>query len=61
MPGPSEAEIRAELAAEEEDSAALTGAIGLHAVSPSGMLANILELEEQQYVYYSVHGPENHG
>ena len=49
--GPTEAEIRVQLATEEEQAATSSQAISLHAISPSGMIATLLDIEEQQYVY----------
>ena len=47
----SEADIRLELAREEENSAANNPeSISLHEVTPTAMLATLLDLEEQQYV-----------
>ncbi|KAI0772180.1 hypothetical protein BC629DRAFT_1595397 [Irpex lacteus] len=46
--GPSEIEVRAQLAVEEEKAVANDGSLSLHAVTQSGMLAGLLEIEEQQ-------------
>ena len=43
----SEAEIRLELAKEEEQEAN-NGHVSLHEVTPATMISNLLELEEQQ-------------
>lgn len=43
----TEAEIRLELAREEEQEAS-NGHIALHEVTPVTMIANLLDLEEQQ-------------
>ena len=48
--GPTELEIRAQLAAEEEQAAANDSTISLHSMSPSGLLASLLDIEEHQYV-----------
>lgn len=45
--GMSEAEIRVQLAKEEEEEAN-TGKFTLHEVTPSNLIANLLDLEEQQ-------------
>lgn len=47
--GLSEADIRVQLAKEEEADAD-AGNVALHEVTPSTMVATLLDLEEQQYV-----------
>lgn len=49
--GPTESEIRAQLAVEEEQAAASDGTISLHSMSASGLLSSLLDIEEHQYVH----------
>lgn len=46
----SEAQIRAELAAEEEQEVH-AGNVSLHEVTPVTMMTTLLDLEDQQYVH----------
>ena len=48
--GPTEAEIHAQLLAEEERAASAEGSIGLHSMGVLGMISVLLEIEDQQYV-----------
>jgi hypothetical protein len=47
--GLNEAEVHRELA-EEEDAAAAEDSLPLHGVTPSAMLVELLDIEDQQYV-----------
>lgn len=46
--GPTEVEIRAQLAVEEEEESLIDGQVAPHAVTPSQMLGTLMELEVRQ-------------
>ena len=47
---PTENEVRAQLAVEEDRQSTVDGTIQLHAVTASALLSMLLDLEDQQYV-----------
>ena len=58
--GPSEADVRRELAEEESQRATAAGYVAQHDVTTSGFIGLGLEVEESQYVVdypYIVHKP----
>ena len=52
-PGMSEAEVRAQLAQEEEEEVS-DGKESLHEMSPVAFIAALLDFEEKQYVTYAL-------
>lgn len=52
----TEADIRLQLA-EEDDEAAVEGEVPLHEISPSSMLFEMLDIEDQQYVLVRAYLP----